>query len=155
MKAACTVKVDHGYKWIWWPWWKFTGLFLISGFWGWLPTESQPMLLWFIFSLSKDNWPFKLEIVKTFVGILQVLRLEFQKFRILEILNFHPHGNYTYYEDVILKFTGSYFVGEGASITRLIKVTIFLSLQFQSLKFNCFSSHFNWFIKRLHSVIAE
>ena len=25
-----------------------------------------------------------------FIGILQVLRFDFQKFRILEILNFHP-----------------------------------------------------------------
>ena len=29
-------------------------------------------------------------ICEYFVGILQVLRLEFRKFRILEILNFHP-----------------------------------------------------------------
>ena len=44
---------------------------------------------WFIFTLSKDNWKFKCENVK-FVGILQVLIFEFLKFRILEILNFHP-----------------------------------------------------------------
>ena len=50
----------------------FLILFLNSGFWGWLSTESQPQnpefggflwLLWFNFSPSKDNWPFKIEIV--------------------------------------------------------------------------------------------
>ena len=44
----------------------------IQDFWGWLSTESQAQnpelcrflwLLWFNFSLSKDDWPFKLEIV--------------------------------------------------------------------------------------------
>ena len=44
---------------------------------------------WFIFSLSKDNRTFKHETVK-FVGILQFLIFEIIKFRILEILNFHP-----------------------------------------------------------------
>ena len=34
-----------------------------------------------------DSVNFKLLI---FIGILQVLRYDFQKFRILEILNFHP-----------------------------------------------------------------
>ena len=34
-----------------------------------------------------DHLNFKLLI---FIGILQVLRFDFQKFRILEILNFHP-----------------------------------------------------------------
>ena len=43
--------------------WKFSGLFLNSGFWGWLSKESQPQnaelgrlkwLPWFIFRLSKD-----------------------------------------------------------------------------------------------------
>ena len=50
---------------------KSLGSFLNSGFWGWLSTGSQPQMLnlgdqnsfWFIFSLSKDIWPFKLEIV--------------------------------------------------------------------------------------------
>ena len=50
----------------------FSGLFLNSGFWGWLSIESQPQnpelgrllwLLWFNFSLSEDNWPFKLKFV--------------------------------------------------------------------------------------------
>ena len=48
-------------------------------------------MIGFIYSLSEDNWPFKLEIVKYLVDILQVLRFEFQKFRILEILNFHVY----------------------------------------------------------------
>ena len=34
-----------------------------------------------------NHFNFKLSI---FVAILQVLKFEFQKFRILEILNFHP-----------------------------------------------------------------
>ena len=29
-------------------------------------------------------------LIQVFIGILQVLRYDFQKFRILEILNFHP-----------------------------------------------------------------
>ena len=32
-----------------------------------------------------------------FMGILQVLRYDFQKFRILEILNFHPRFNIDYF----------------------------------------------------------
>ena len=43
-----------------------------------------------MFSLSYDNGPFKLEIFEYLVAILQFLRLGFFKFRILEILNFHP-----------------------------------------------------------------
>ena len=36
-----------------------------------------------------SHFNFKLSI---FVAILQVLKFEFQKFRILEILNFHPYA---------------------------------------------------------------
>ena len=36
-----------------------------------------------------DNLPFNLKLL-IFIGILQVLRFDFQKFRILENLNFHP-----------------------------------------------------------------
>ena len=43
---------------------------------------------WFSDYLNKMNHlNFKLSI---FVAILHVLKFEFQKFRILEILNFHP-----------------------------------------------------------------
>ena len=31
-----------------------------------------------------------------FIGILQVLRFDFQKFSILEILNFHPWSSYSF-----------------------------------------------------------
>ena len=53
--------------------WKFSGLFLNSGFWGWHSIESQRQntelgrlqsLFWYIYSLSKGNQPFKLEILK-------------------------------------------------------------------------------------------
>ena len=40
---------------------------------------------------ATDHLNFKLR--KYLVGILPVFRLEFQKFRILEILNFHPWDN--------------------------------------------------------------
>ena len=50
--------------------WKFSGLFLNSGFWGWLSIESQPQTSEFrqiiilaaliYFNSAKDNWPFKL-----------------------------------------------------------------------------------------------
>ena len=79
--------------------WKFSRLILNSGFWGWLSTESQPQnaelgrsqhLLRFILSLSKDNWPFKLEIVifsghtSSFkIGVSKVQ--DFGTFRILEL----------------------------------------------------------------------
>ena len=52
-------------------------------------SKSWYKLLWFIFSLSKDNWPFKLE----FINICRhaaSFKNQFKKFRILEILNFHP-----------------------------------------------------------------
>ena len=67
--------LNLGTKWFYLHWWNFSGLFLNSGFWGWLSVESQPQnpvlgrflwLLWFNFSLSKDNWPFKLEIVNIY-----------------------------------------------------------------------------------------
>ena len=51
--------------------WKLSGFFLNSGLWGRLHRKSASKswierflwLLWFNFSLSKDNWPFKLVIV--------------------------------------------------------------------------------------------
>ena len=42
---------------------------------------------WFMFSSSLGNWPFKNEIVNT-LDIQQVLRFEFQQFRIFEIWTF-------------------------------------------------------------------
>ena len=44
--------------------------------------------LWIVAAL-KDNWPFKLEIVHTCMHTAR-LRFDFKKFRILEMLNFHP-----------------------------------------------------------------
>ena len=85
----------HGF---WLHGWKLSGLFLNSGFWGWLSTESQPhnpelgRLLWLfdlisVYLKTIDHLNLKLLI---FIGILQVLRFDFQKFRIFKILNFHP-----------------------------------------------------------------
>ena len=76
-------------------WVKFLGLFLNSGFWGWLSTESQPQnpklgrflwLLWFSVYL-KTIYHLNLKLM-IFVVILHVLKFDFQKFRILEILTF-------------------------------------------------------------------
>ena len=54
------------------------------------------------------------------MGILQVLRLEFQKFRILEILNFHPCT----YDSVctVIQFTSSNTQNGGEGELRMLSL---------------------------------
>ena len=59
----------------------FSGLFLNSG------DSSRLSDLYSVYLKTIDHLNLKLLI---FVGILQVLRFNFKKFRILENLNFHP-----------------------------------------------------------------
>ena len=74
--------------------WKFSGFILNSGFWGWLSTE---MLNYADYNSFSDIFTVYLKTIKHlslkyyyFEGILQVLKFEFQKFRILKKIGLSP-----------------------------------------------------------------
>ena len=77
--------------------WKLSGLFLNSGFWGWLSMESQPQnaeldyyKFWFIFRLSVDSWDHLNFKFLTFCMHTQILRFKFLKFRNIHHFELSP-----------------------------------------------------------------